>query len=110
MPVLYHVLYAVLALSGLKLTEGECFKPHILSPCAFCRRQGRGASRGPAASDLRRGAAAYGDASLPLAEARIKETALLGGLVWLFCLKKIWGGAPSTMAPRSVNQSLRKPR
>ena len=30
MPVLYHVLYAVLALSGLKLTEGECFKPHIL--------------------------------------------------------------------------------
>ena len=29
MPVLYHVLYAVLALSGLKLTEGECFKPHI---------------------------------------------------------------------------------
>ena len=38
-----------------------------------------GASRGPAASDLRRGAAAYGDASLPLAEARIKETA------WLMC-------------------------
>ena len=67
--------------------------------CAFCRRQGRRQARGPAASDLRRGAAAYGDASLPLAEARIKETALLGGLVWLFCLKKIWGGAPSTMAP-----------
>ena len=30
MSVLSHVLYAVLALGGLKPTEGECFTPHII--------------------------------------------------------------------------------
>ena len=30
MSVLFRVLHAVLALSGLKLTEGECFTPHTL--------------------------------------------------------------------------------
>ena len=45
----------------------------------FLPTPGPAAGRGPAASDLRRGAAAYGDATQCLAEAKIKETA------WLMC-------------------------
>ena len=38
MPVLFHVLNAVLALSGLKLTDGECLMPHILCVNIFFMR------------------------------------------------------------------------
>ena len=43
----------------------------------FLPTPGPAAAAAPAASDVRRGAAAYGDATQCLAEARIKETAWL---------------------------------